>query len=137
MIKAKKLKLVFNKPKGPLPKVRVDEEKMSLVIQNLLDNAIRFNRPDGQVTISVKGDKKNIEVMVKDTGIGIPPAQQERIFAKFFRADNAIKSETEGTGLGLFICKNIIEAHGGKIWFESKQGQGSAFYFTLPLKAEI
>lgn len=133
-IRARKLKVVFKKPKTPLPKLRVDEEKMSLVIQNLLDNAVRFNKPEGQIIISIKAGKKDIEVIIKDTGIGIPKAQQERIFAKFFRADNAIKSETEGTGLGLFICKNIIEAHGGKIWFESKEDKGSTFYFTLPLK---
>lgn len=132
-IKDKKLKIVFNKPKKPLPKVEVDEEKIRLLIQNLLDNAIRFNKPGGQVTVLIKCDKMNIEVMIKDTGIGIPNSQQNRIFTKFFRADNAIISETEGTGLGLFICKNIIEAHGGKIWFESKEGQGVTFWFTLPV----
>jgi len=132
LVKEKKLKLVFNKPKKTLPKVKVDKEKIELVIQNLLDNAIGFNNSGGQVTISVKCDKMKLEVMVQDTGVGIPRSQRKRIFAKFFRADNAIKLETEGTGLGLFICKNIIEAHGGKIWFESQEGQGTTFWFTLP-----
>ncbi|PIV10246.1 MAG: hypothetical protein COS49_01545 [Candidatus Portnoybacteria bacterium CG03_land_8_20_14_0_80_41_10] len=132
LVKEKKLKLVFNKPKKTLPKVKVDKEKIELVVQNLLDNAIRFNNSGGQVTISVKCDKMKLEVMVQDTGVGIPRSQRKRIFAKFFRADNAIKLETEGTGLGLFICKNIIEAHGGKIWFESQEGQGTTFWFTLP-----
>jgi len=128
----KRVKIVFNKPLGSLPKVNVDKEKIMLVIQNLIDNAIRFNKSNGEVTVSVKRDKINIEVVVKDNGIGIPSVQKDRIFTKFFRADNAIISEAEGSGLGLFICKNIIEAHGGRIWFESEKGQGTAFYFTLP-----
>jgi PAS domain S-box-containing protein len=133
--KEKKIKLIFIKPQKPLPQVKIDVEKIELVIQNLIDNAIRFNRPGGQVTISIKCDKINIEVMIKDTGIGIPYSQQGRIFDKFFRTDNAVKSETEGTGLGLFICKNIIEAHGGKIWFESDEDKGSTFWFNLPIKS--
>ena len=71
---------------------------------------------------------------VKDTGIGIPTSQHNRVFGRFFRADNAVKTETEGTGLGLFIAKNIIEAHSGKIWFESQEGEGTTFYFVLPIK---
>jgi len=134
LIKKKKLKLVFIKPKGPLPKIKIDGEKISLVIQNLLDNAIRFNKEGGRVTVTIKYDKLNIEVIIEDTGIGIPQAQQDRIFTKFFRSDIAVRSETEGTGLGLFICKNIVEAHGGKIRFESKENQGTTFWFTLPIK---
>ncbi len=131
-VKEEKVKIVFEKPQKPLPKIKVDKEKISIVIQNLLDNAIRFNQPGGKVTISVKYDKLNLEVMIKDTGIGIPIEQQRRIFDKFFRADNAIKEETEGTGLGLFICKNIIKAHKGKIWFESKKNKGTTFWFSIP-----
>lgn len=134
IIKVKKIKIVFNKPKQALPKIEVDKEKISIVVQSLIDNAIRFNEPGGEVTISIKYDKFNLEVMVKDTGIGIPQDQQKRIFDKFFRANNAARLETEGTGLGLFICKNIIEAHSGKIWFESKENQGTAFWFSLPIK---
>lgn len=134
LAKKKQLKLIFKKPKKPLPRVKIDREKISIAIQNLVDNAIRFNKPGGQVTISIKCDKVNIEVMVKDTGIGIPVVQQKRIFDKFFRADNAVKSETEGTGLGLFIVKNIIEAHHGTIRFESKKDQGTTFWFSLPIK---
>jgi len=80
-------------------------------------------------------DKINLKVIVKDDGIGIPKDQQKRIFDKFFRTNNAIRLETEGTGLGLFICKNIIKAHGGRIWFESEKDKGSIFCFTLPIKS--
>jgi len=82
---------------------------------------IRFSNPNNIVTVSISCDKINIEVIVEDNGIGIPKEQQRRIFNKFFRADNAIKFETEGSGLGLFIAKNIIEAHKGKISFKSKK----------------
>jgi len=133
-IKRKKLKLEFKKPEKKLPQVTVDVEKIRLAIQNLFDNAIRYTPSGGQVTISLKSGKKEIECSVKDTGVGIPKDQQERVFTKFFRGANVLRMETEGTGLGLFITKNIIEAHGGKIWFESKEGKGSTFYFTLPVE---
>jgi len=134
IIKEKKLKLIFEIVSGPFPKIKMDGEKIEIVVQNFLDNAIRFNKPGGKVTISIKYDKINLEVAVKDDGIGIPKDQQKRIFDKFFRADNAVRLETEGTGLGLFICKNIIEAHGGRVWFKSEKDKGSVFCFTLPVK---
>jgi PAS domain S-box-containing protein len=131
-IEKKKLKFEFKKPKE-LPKVRVDIEKISLAIQNLLENAILYNLPGGKVEISLKLKENKIEFSIKDTGIGIPKDQQKRVFTKFFRAPNAMRMETEGSGLGLFITKNIIEAHGGEIWFESEEGKGTTFYFTLPV----
>jgi PAS domain S-box-containing protein len=131
-IEKKKLKFEFKKPKE-LPKVRVDIEKISLAIQNLLENAILYNLPDGKIEISLKLKENKIEFLIKDTGIGIPKDQQKRVFTKFFRAPNAMRIETEGSGLGLFITKNIIEAHGGEIWFESEEGKGTTFYFTLPV----
>jgi len=133
-IKKKRIKFEFKKTEEKLPEVKVDVEKMRLAVQNLLNNAISYTPSGGEVTISLKYDKDKIEVAVKDTGIGIPQDQQERVFSKFFRATNAIRKETKGTGLGLYIAKNIIEAHGGKIWFESKEDKGSTFYFTLPVE---
>jgi signal transduction histidine kinase len=130
-IEKKNLKFEFKKPKE-LPKVRVDIEKISLAIQNLLENAIRYNREGGEIEIVLKEKEKEIEFSIRDTGIGIPKDQQNRVFTKFFRAPNAMRMETEGSGLGLFITKNIIEAHGGKIWFKSEEGKGTTFYFTLP-----
>ncbi|PJB16018.1 hypothetical protein CO116_02800, partial [Candidatus Falkowbacteria bacterium CG_4_9_14_3_um_filter_38_19] len=81
--------------------------------------------------------EKAIEFSIKDTGVGILKNQQSRVFSKFFRGANAIRMETEGSGLGLYIAKNIIEAHGGKIWFESEEGKGTTFHFTLPMKEEF
>jgi len=132
-IKRKGLKFSFQKPKTPLPEVRADKEKIKLVIQNLVENAVKYTLPGKKIV--VKLGLKNGEVLfsIKDEGIGIPKDQQERIFTKFFRGANALKMETDGTGLGLFISKNIIEAHGGKIWFKSEENKGSTFYFTLPV----
>lgn len=133
-IKRKKITLDFQKPKIRLPKIQIDEEKIGLTIQNLIDNALRYTNPGGRVTISLKGGIKEIELSVKDTGVGIPKEQQGRVFSKFFRGANVIRMEAEGSGLGLFITKNIIEAHGGRIWFNSEENKGAAFYFVLPLK---
>jgi len=133
----KNIKLEFKKPKKKLPKIILDVEKMKLTIQNLLDNAVKYTPAGGRVIVSLKLGKKEIEFSIKDTGVGISKEQQERVFTKFFRGANIMRMETEGTGLGLFIAKNIIEAHGGKIWFESKEGKGTTFYFTLPSEEEF
>ena len=126
------IKLEFIKPKEGLSKIKIDVEKMSLAITNLIDNAVKYTPEGGFVRVSVKENKEEIEFSVQDSGIGIPVDQKERVFGKFFRATNALKRETEGSGLGNFIVKNIIEAHNGKIWFESEEGKGSTFYFTMP-----
>jgi PAS domain S-box-containing protein len=130
----KKISLEIKRPLHPLPQTQMDVEKIKLVVQNLLDNAIKYTRENGQIVISLeeKGGKE-ILFSIKDNGIGIPEKEKERIFAKFFRAENAQKVEPSGSGLGLYVAKNIIEAHGGKIWFESKEGKGTTFYFTLPI----
>jgi len=138
MAQRKGLNFEFLKPKTMIPNVDVDAEKMSVVFQNLIDNAIHYTRAKGRVEVRLEylKEKEQILFSVKDTGIGIPEHQQQRVFSRFFRGTNAIKSETEGTGLGLFISKNIVEAHGGTIWFKSEEDKGSTFYFTLPLKAK-
>lgn len=136
-IKRKNIKFEFQKPEEKVTQVLIDVEKIRLAIQNLLDNALKYTLPGGKVTISLKEDKDEIEIFVKDSGVGIPKDQQEKVFTKFFRGANIMRMETEGSGLGLFIAKNIIEAHGGKIWFRSEEGKGTTFYFTLPLKKEF
>jgi len=132
-IKKRNLKFKFQKPREKLPKVLIDTEKMKLVVGNLIDNAIRYNKPGGKVTVSINRGIKEIEFKVEDTGVGIPEDQQKRVFTKFFRAANVMRMETEGTGLGLFVTKNIVEAHGGKIWFISEENKGTTFYFALPI----
>lgn len=136
-IERRKIKFKFEKPKEKLPKVLVDVEKIKLVVQNLLENAIRYTKPGGEVIVSVRGDKEKVSFQIKDTGVGIQKSQQDRIFTKFFRGENVIRMETDGSGLGLFIAKNIVNSHGGKIWFESKKNQGATFYFTLPVGREL
>jgi len=132
-IKRKQIEFKFEKPEK-LPEVLIDVEKIKFVIQNLIENALRYTLPGGKVTVSLKPIKGEIKFSVKDTGVGIPENQQERVFSKFFRGANVMRLETEGSGLGLFITKNIIKTHGGKIWFESKEEKGTTFHFSLPLK---
>ncbi len=130
----RKLRFEFKRPKEQLPKLMLDVGKMKIAIKNIFDNALKYTLPGGKVSISLKRDEKEIEVQIQDTGVGILQYQQGKVFTRFFRGANITKIETEGTGLGLFISKNIIEAHGGRIWFESEEGKGSTFYFTIPVK---
>ena len=131
--KHKDINLVLEKPVEKLPKIRLDNEKISLAIQNLVENAIRYTPSKGEVTVSLRSANMSIELCVRDTGIGIPGDQLDRVFSKFFRGANVMRIDTEGTGLGLYIAKNIVEAHKGRIWFESKEGEGSTFCFKLPI----
>ncbi len=133
LAKQKEITIDFKKPSKKIPLIKIDQEKIELVIQNLIDNAIRYSKTKQSVTVSVEYANMEVKVMVKDNGIGIPENQQKRLFKKFFRADNAVKIQTEGSGLGLFICKNIVEAHQGKIGFESELGKGATFWFILPV----
>ncbi|OGZ18995.1 MAG: hypothetical protein A2175_01560 [Candidatus Nealsonbacteria bacterium RBG_13_42_11] len=135
----KNLKLEFKKLKAKIPQVLIDVEKIRLAIDNLLENSMRYTPSGGKITITLdySEEKQEVEFIIQDTGIGIPKDQQSRVFSKFFRGANVIRMETEGSGLGVFLAKNIIEAHGGKIWFESKEGQGTTFYFSLPVKEEF
>ncbi len=128
----KGIKLGLIKPQEALPKIKIDAEKIQLAISNILDNALRYTPKGGQVTVSLKPAINGVECEVKDTGIGILSKEQDRIFERFFRGSNALLMETEGTGLGLYISKKIIEAHGGRIQFTSQENKGSAFKFFLP-----
>jgi len=137
MVDEKKLKVEFQRPEKELPKIMMDKEKMTIAISNLVDNALRYVKPKSKIVISIRADKGEIEFQIKDSGLGIPKNQQNKIFTKFFRASNILKIDIRGIGLGLYISKNIIEAHGGKVWFESEQNKGSAFYFTIPVKKKF
>ncbi len=115
-------------------RVVVDKGKISLVVQNLLDNALHYTPLNGTILITLSCDKKYFEFTIKDSGIGIPENQKVKIFSKFFRASNAVKTEVPGSGLGLFIVKKVIEGHHGKVWFVSKEYEGSTFFFKIPVK---
>lgn len=112
--------------------IRMDREKIFQALQNLLDNAIKYSPDNSTITVGCEIEDSQIVIHVTDQGFGIPENQQHRVFEKFFRADNAVITGS-GTGLGLFIAKFIIEAHNGKIWFKSKEGQGTTFFISLPL----
>lgn len=129
----KKIKLEF---KNKLKDIPLDQNLIRQVVHNLLANAIRYSQKGkGRVVCTVKKASQNFfEISVKDNGIGIPENVQPRIFEKFYRADNAIKSITEGTGLGLYVSKMIVEVSGGKIWFESAENKGTTFFVHLPMK---
>ncbi len=129
---SRKITAVFVDPVGTIPTLYVDKSKMDLVFQNLLDNSIKYSRPGGEVHVSMKTVPAGVEVCVEDHGVGIPARQMERVFSKFFRGDNVVRMETEGSGLGLFIVKNIIKNHGGDIRVESEENKGTKMIFTLP-----
>lgn len=131
-IEEKSIKLNIKKP-TKMPSVYIDKEKIRLVMQNLMENAIKYTPDNGTITLEIKKQKEKIKVRVKDNGVGIPKKDQEKLFSKFFRAENVKKMETDGNGLGLFIANNIIKKHNGKIFFESEEGKGTEFYFYLPL----
>ena len=116
-----------------LPAVRGDASLLRDVLQNLLDNAVQYTPEGGLVRISAAAGPREAVVTVDDTGIGIPLADQERIFERFYRVDAARSREAGGTGLGLSIAKHIVEAHGGRLWVESEVGHGSRFSFSLSL----
>ncbi len=114
-----------------LPNVSADPTRMEQVIVNLIHNAIKFTPPGGEIVISAYLNTKVVVFSVQDTGAGIDPELLPRIFERFYKADRSRSSG--GTGLGLSIARHMVEAHGGRIWADSKIGQGSTFYFSLPL----
>lgn len=116
-----------------LPDIAADRRRLTEVLQNLLDNAIQYTPAGGQIMIGASADGAEVTFTVSDTGIGIPQADQPRIFERFYRVDVARSREVGGTGLGLSIAKHLVEVHGGRLWVESEVGQGSQFRFTIPL----
>ncbi len=136
--KERGIKITVGKAHENTPEVKIDSAKISLVLKYLLDNAIKYNKKSGgTVVIRLNTTKDFTEVVIVDNGIGIPKEEQQYIWGNFFRGDEALSIETEGTGLGLYIVKNIIERHGGSVRFESKQGEGSVFAFTIPHEKKI
>jgi two-component system phosphate regulon sensor histidine kinase PhoR len=134
LLKASRKKISFDiEVAAGLPAVRGDASLLHEVLQNLLDNAIQYTPPGGRVAVGAAAGPQELTVTISDSGIGIPLAEQERIFERFYRVDAARSREAGGTGLGLSIAKHIVEAHGGRLWVESAVGRGSKFSFSIPL----
>lgn len=129
----KNLHILFTPPSQRLPYLYIDTDKIRAVIQNFIENAVFYTHEGGTVKIVATTDGLTVQVAVIDNGIGIPQKQQVGIFNKFFRAENALKARTDGSGLGLFVAKSIVEKHNGTIGFESIEGSGSTFFFNIPV----
>lgn len=119
-----------------LPRVWADAKRVRQVLHNLLENAVKYSPEGGQITVASEVEGDNLIVNVGDQGPGIPSKYRAQIFERFFQVDGAATRKTGGSGLGLAIAKGIIDAHGGKIWVESAEGQGSVFRFSLPIVKE-
>ena len=124
---------VYLSQSNELPDIAGDRRRLAEVLQNLLDNATQYTLPGGRITLSAEVRDADVVFTVSDTGIGIPKADQSRIFERFYRVDAARSREAGGTGLGLAIAKHLVEVHGGRIWVESEIGQGSQFNFSVPI----
>jgi signal transduction histidine kinase len=122
-------------PDEPLA-AEADPDKVRQVFNILVENALRYSPGGGTVTVGARRNHDRVEVRVADEGIGIPAAERERIFRKFYRAESAARDGAAGTGLGLFIAKELVTAMGGRIWVDSTEGKGSSFSFELPVARE-
>jgi signal transduction histidine kinase len=119
---------------SPLPTIEADPDRISQVLRNLIGNAIKFSPEGSTIEVGAKRQGAFIEFYVKDSGIGISPENQIRLFEPFYQVDKTFAREQQGTGLGLAICRGIVESQGGKIWLESDIGKGATFHFTIPLE---
>jgi len=132
LVQAKNLQVVFKKCRHECL-LSGDAEKLRLAVENLISNAVKYTNNKGKIEIKIEKDGQDLIFSIQDNGVGIPASQQKMVFNKFFRSDNVIRYQTEGTGLGLYIAKNIVEQSGGKIWFQSEEGSGTTFSFSLPI----
>ncbi len=132
-IQKRSIKIFFNELHDPFFRINIDPKRLTEVLDNLVSNAIKYNRVAGSITISVENINPFIKITITDTGIGIPEEDVNKITNKFFRANNAVRSETEGSGLGLFVVKSYIEAWGGRLEFTSQLNVGSTFTIYIPM----
>ncbi len=132
----KKVEVKVETPDGPPPPFVFDASKISLVLQNLVDNAVKYTPDGGNVSVAIGVEGEDAVVRVSDSGIGIPKDQMDRLFTKFFRAGNAVHMQATGSGLGLYLAKNVVLRHGGALTVKSTEEKGSVFTFTLPLDAD-
>jgi signal transduction histidine kinase len=120
-----------------VPLADADPMRVEQVLSNLVDNALKYSPNGGPIIVRVSGDAEELTVGVSDRGVGITPDQADHLFERFYRVDSTLTRTTKGVGLGLFICRSLVEAQGGHIWVESQAGQGSTFWFTLPVFVEV
>jgi len=116
-----------------LPVVTADPHRLRQVVDNFLRNALKFTPQGGRVLLSARADSKELLVSVRDNGVGIPEAELEKVFERFYQVEQASSRRVRGSGLGLAICKSLVERHGGRIWVDSVPGEGSNFQFSIPL----
>ncbi|MDD5430794.1 MAG: ATP-binding protein, partial [Candidatus Pacebacteria bacterium] len=114
--------------------INADLNIMRMVLQNLISNAVKYTTKGGRISVKISKEEKNFTIEVSNTGYGIPKNQQDKIFTKLFRADNAREIDPEGNGLGLYIVKSIINSAGGKIWFNSVENETTTFYVSIPIQ---
>ena len=115
----------------------LDKEKLKEVFLNLMSNAIKYSPDGGTVHVKMSHHEGNLRVEIRDEGIGISKANQDKIFQAFYRVDSSHTAKIPGTGLGLVIVKAIVEQHGGHTWFESEEGKGTTFFLLIPVRREI
>lgn len=139
-IKRRGQKWKFNKTKEQVQEVPLDKEKITSVLRIIVSNAVNYNKEGGNITVDLRPEQQNggqyLMCSVADEGVGLTPAEQKKLFDKFYRSKSATLKVPDGTGLGMYVVKNIIEAHGGKVWVESAgKDKGTTIYFSLPMKA--
>lgn len=133
-VNARQRQMTFDLKLGKsIPKLMVDEGKIRQVVMNFLDNSLYYSHADTAIVVRLKAKDGQLELTVKDTGIGVPKKEQAQLFTKFYRASNARRQRPDGTGVGLFLAKKVITAHGGHMLFRSEEGKGSTFGFVLPI----
>lgn len=130
----KNVRITFDTTGNSSLNLTLDKKRFREVIENLTSNAVKYSKPQCEVKITITSVQDSIQITVADQGIGIPDKDKSNIFSKFFRAENALKSETEGTGLGLFVVKSFVENLGGTVWFESIENKGTTFFIKLPTR---
>lgn len=128
----KNVAIIFDKYWPSRLTIRCDTDQMRRALHNVVSNAIKYTKNDSIVTISFQQDAKNYKILVIDQGIGIPIAEQNKVFRGFYRASNAVRSDIPGTGLGLYLVKTVLQAHGGTVDFTSQENRGTTFILTLP-----
>ncbi len=137
LAKPKYISLVYSEKSLQKLILAIDELKLRQVFQNLISNAIKYSKENTKIMVECQIKNNEVIFSVRDKGIGIPEHQQGQVFSKFFRAENVFTMHTDGTGLGLYIAKAIVDAHGGKIWFKSEENKGTVFFISLPNKIKL